>query len=73
MSGLSTTYEKQSTATFYVDVIITGYIAISNNDKIDLGYTDKHWLWFIPGARIVTYMTTYQSKVATDCHVYITL
>lgn len=43
--------EKQSSATFYADIILTGYLAIWNNDKIDPnnpGGDDRHWLWFIP-------------------------
>lgn len=42
--------EKESTATFYSDIVITGYIAIWNKDKIDVndpGGNDKHNLWFI--------------------------
>lgn len=43
--------EKQSSATFHADIVLTGYIAIWNNKKIDInnpGGDDKHWLWFIP-------------------------
>ena len=43
--------EKQSSATFYADIILTGYIAIWNADKVDVnnpGGGDLHFLWFIP-------------------------
>lgn len=43
--------EKQSSATFHAYIILTGYIAIWNDDKIDInnpGGGDRHWLWFIP-------------------------
>ncbi len=42
--------EKQSSATFHGDVVLTGYVAIWNNDKIDVNNPDggdKHWLWFV--------------------------
>lgn len=42
--------QKEVTATFYADVILTGQIAIWNKDKIDINHPDnkdKHWLWFI--------------------------
>ena len=43
--------EKQSTANFNADIVLTGYFAIWNKDKVDVnnpGGSDKHWLWFIP-------------------------
>ena len=43
--------EKQSSVTFYADIILTGYIAIWNAHKIDInnpGGGDLHYLWFIP-------------------------
>lgn len=36
---------------FEVEIVVTGYVAIWNRDKIDVnkpGGSDKHWLWFIP-------------------------
>lgn len=58
--------EKQSTATFYADVVLTGYIAIWNNDKIDFnnpGGTNKHWLWFIPVEEAFKEMTEWGVSV----------
>ncbi len=51
MDMVWTINQKRSNATFVADVILTGYIAIWNNDKIDVnnpGGSNKHWLWFFP-------------------------
>ena len=51
MEMIWTIKEQKSSATFYADLIMTGYFAIWNNNKIDVnnpGGSDKHWLWFIP-------------------------
>ena len=49
MDMIWTIIEKQSLATFCGDIILTGYFAIWNNDKIDIHKgADKHYLWFIP-------------------------
>ena len=43
--------EKESSGTFYADIILTGYFAIWNKDKVDInspGGSDKRHLWFVP-------------------------
>ena len=49
--ALFTITQKKYDVQFTADVIITGYVAIWNKDRIDVnvpGGPDKHWLWFIP-------------------------
>ena len=47
--------EKESSAIFYADVVLTGYVATWNKDKIDVNNpsgSHKHCLWFIPIERV---------------------
>ena len=51
MEMIWTIKEQKSSATFFADLIMTGYFAIWNNNSIDVnnpGGSDKHYLWFIP-------------------------
>ena len=69
MDMVWTITQKQSSATFYADVILTGYIAIWNNDKIDVnnpGGSDKHWLWFIPIGSAFTQMKSWGISVPSQ-------
>jgi hypothetical protein len=41
---------------FEVEIVVTGYVAIWNRDKIDVnnpGGSNKHWLWFIPITTVI--------------------
>ena len=61
--------EKESSAIFYADVVITGYVAIWNKVKIDInnpGGSDKHWLWFIPVDQVFREMQSYGISVPSQ-------
>jgi hypothetical protein len=47
--------QQKYDVSFVADVVLTGYVAIWNASKIDVnnpGGSDRHWLWFIPIARV---------------------
>ena len=60
MDMIWTIKQKAVSAKFYADIILGGYFAIWNKDKIDVnrpGGNDKHWLWFIPITHAFSEMT----------------
>ena len=52
VTATMTVDEKKYDIDFTSDIRISGYVAIWNNDKIDLG-GGKHWLYFFPVSKVI--------------------